>query len=246
LSDIALALTTDVDLLCLDAGNTIIFLDHARLAELCAGVGFVTSAAALVRAEGEAKIAVEIGEGLDLGWTDAEVLGKRSWAVVVATILQKAGLARERVATVMQPIWSEHRTRNLWSVVPTGLREGVARVRARGVRVAVVSNSEGMLDRVLADLGIADVFDCLIDSAVVGVEKPDPRIFRLTLERMEVDALRTVHLGDTYATDVVGARAAGVRVGLIDVHGHYAAHHPDVPRVRSVAQLADAIAARRS
>ncbi len=241
LSDIDSALTTDVDLLCLDAGNTVIFLDHARLSRLCAGEGFETSSEVLIRAEGDAKVAVELGEALDVGWSDAEVLGKRSWALVVATILQRAGLATERVPRVLSPLWAAHRAHNLWSLVPDGLHEALDRLRARGVKVAVVSNSEGMLDAVLDDLGILGAFDCTIDSAAVGVEKPDPRIFQIALERNGASADRAVHIGDTYATDVIGARSAGVRVGLIDVHGHLAGRHLDVPRVESVVRLADAI-----
>jgi HAD superfamily hydrolase (TIGR01509 family) len=243
--DLDPALVADVDLLCLDAGNTVIFLDHARLARLCAREGWLVSPAALERAEGAAKVAIERGEGLDLRWSDAGVLGKRAWAMVVATMLARAGLATGAVEGFVQTLWSEHRARNLWSLVPDGLTQAVARARDRGVQVAIISNSEGMLEAILADLGILQAFDWVVDSSLVGVEKPDPRIFRFALDRAGVTAARALHLGDTYATDVVGARAAGLRVGLVDVYDHFAGRHLDVPRVASVAQVADAIVAAR-
>lgn len=56
---------------------------------------------------------------------------------------------------------------------------------------------------------------------------------------------RALHLGDTYATDVLGARAANVRVALVDPHGHARGRHLDVPRVPGAAEVADVIARTR-
>jgi putative hydrolase of the HAD superfamily len=119
-------------------------------------------------------------------------------------------------------------------------------VRARGVHVAIVSNSEGMLEPLFAKLGILRHFDAVLDSGKLGVEKPDPRIFEAALARFGVPASRSLHLGDTYATDVLGARAAGLRTALIDPHGHYEGRHPDVPRVAGVVEVAQAILGGRT
>jgi HAD superfamily hydrolase (TIGR01509 family) len=111
------------------------------------------------------------------------------------------------------------------------------------VPVAVVSNSEGQLQTLFDNLGIGGVFDLVVDSHVVGVEKPDPRIFAPVLARFGVAAADALHLGDTWATDVVGARAAGMRVGLIHAFGHYDGHYEDVERVGGVAEACRAIVA---
>lgn len=239
-------LVRDADLLCLDAGNTVIFLDHARLATLCAREGFATGAAALVRAEGETKLALERDEAFDFEWSQAHRMAVRGWARTIGTMLVLAGLPRERVPVLLEALWPEHVARNLWSLVPAGLVDSLARARARGVHVAVVSNSEGMLEALFQSLGILRAFDLVIDSGVVGIEKPDPRIFRIALERFAVPPARALHLGDHYTTDVVGARAAGVRVALVDPHGHLAGRHLEVPRVPGVPEVADAIARTRS
>jgi len=238
------ALVQGVDLLSLDAGNTVIFLDHARLAASCEKEGFSASAEALIRAEGHAKVALECGEALDLGW-ETQVAGTRSWALVVGTMLSRAGLAQARVPAFLTALWEEHRVRNFWTLVPDGLLDAVARVRAAGVRVAIVSNAEGTIASVLERVGLADAFDLVIDSGLVGVEKPDPRIFRIVLDHFGVPAERALHVGDTYATDILGARAAGMRVALIDPYGHFTGRHPDVARVESTAQVADAIVQAR-
>ncbi len=240
--DIDSALIRDVDLLCLDAGNTVVFLEHERLAAVCAREGLATSAQSLVHAEGQAKVAIECGDAVDVEWSNAHAPGGRGWGLVVGTMLHRAGLPVDRVPRFLGALWPDHRRRNFWSLVPAGLVEALGRLRSRGVPVAVISNSEGFLEEILEEQGILPAFDLVIDSGVVGVEKPDPAIFRIALDRTGVAARRALHLGDTYATDVLGARAAGVRVALIDPYGHLSGRHPDVPRVPGAPQVADAIA----
>jgi HAD superfamily hydrolase (TIGR01509 family) len=246
LSDIDPTLIRDVDLLCLDAGNTVVFLDHDRLTAECDREGFATSAKTLIRAEGEAKCAIESGEGLVVGWSQAHVPSARGWGLVVGTMLGRAGLAAGRIPRLLDACWTAHSHRNLWSLVPHGLREALDGVRATGVRVAVVSNSEGTLEKLFDDLGILASFDLIIDSGIVGIEKPDAGIFRVALEHFRVPAARALHLGDTYATDVLGARAAGMRVALIDPYDHFAGQHADVLRVPGAPQVANAIARARA
>jgi putative hydrolase of the HAD superfamily len=67
------------------------------------------------------------------------------------------------------------------------------------------------------------------------VEKPDPRLFEIALERSSADAATTIHVGDLYQVDVVGARAAGIRGVLLDENGLY--DGVDCPRVQSLAEL---------
>ncbi len=69
-----------------------------------------------------------------------------------------------------------------------------------------------------------------------GVEKPDPRLFLLALERLGASPGEAVHVGDFYSVDVVGARAAEVRPILVDEADLYP--DADCPRVRSLADLA--------
>jgi putative hydrolase of the HAD superfamily len=239
-------LVDDVDLLSLDAGNTVVFLDHARLAQACARQGFSTTAGALIHAEGQAKRAHEAGELMDFSWARDHVSSSRGWAAVVGTILTCAGLARQQVSGVLEALWAEHCVRNFWSVVPEGLVDALSHARAQDVRVAVVSNSEGMLERLFDDLGILPSFDLVVDSGVVGIEKPDPGIFRIALDRLGVPPGRALHVGDNFATDVLGARAAGIRVALIDPFDHLAGRHVDVPRVPGATEVARAIAAARA
>jgi putative hydrolase of the HAD superfamily len=239
------ALVRDVDLLCLDAGNTVVFLDHERLARACSRLGFGTTAGALDRAEAQMKHAIERGAGVEVEWAQSHVESARGWGGVVGTMMHAAGCETDRLGQLLSALWSEHRTLNFWCRLVDGLVPAVDRVRAAGVRVAIVSNSEGKLEELFDGLGLARVFDLVIDSGVVGIEKPDPRIFRLALDRFGVASGRALHLGDTFGPDVLGARAAGLRVGLIDPRGHLAGRHADVPRVPGVPEVARAIAEAR-
>jgi putative hydrolase of the HAD superfamily len=238
-------LVRDVDLLCLDAGNTVIFLDHVRLAELVRGQGHDVHAEVLVRTEGEAKALAESGGLLDVAWTHRDRPGAIGWGKMVGTMVHRAGVPEAGVPALLDAAWAAHEARNLWCKVPDGMGDALDAIRALGVKVAIISNSEGMLDRLFTDLGVLRHFDLVVDSGKVGIEKPDPRIFGVALERFAVVPAHVLHLGDVFATDVLGARAAGLRHALIDPYGHYAGRHADVPRVPGVVAVARALEGTR-
>jgi putative hydrolase of the HAD superfamily len=178
---------------------------------------------------------------VEVPWADERAPGAKGWGRMIATMLARAGADRGRLSALVEMLWRDHKRLNLWSLVPAGFKAAMASLRAHGVRVVLVSNSEGMLAELFKQLGIFDAFDLLLDSGKVGVEKPDPRIFQIALERYGVAPDAAIHLGDTYATDVLGARAAGLRTALIDPYDHYAGLHEDVPRVPGVVEFARAI-----
>jgi putative hydrolase of the HAD superfamily len=243
--DIDPKLVREVDLLSLDAGNTVVFLDHDRLAAACRHRGFAVSVERLVLAEGDAKRALEEGTTVRVAWSHGEFGPARSWAELVGTMLHRSGLPLEEIPGALDALWLQHRERNFWSRVPPGTEPALARVRALGVRVAIVSNSEGMLEDLFQELGLTESFDLVLDSGVVGIEKPDAAIFRLALDHFDLPPARVLHLGDTFATDVVGARAAEIRVALVDPFGHFEGRHGDVPRVPGAPEVANAIAEAR-
>jgi HAD superfamily hydrolase (TIGR01509 family) len=234
-------LVRGVECLSLDAGNTVIFLDHGRLARLLGELGHHAAERALIDHEGEAKRLYETNGLFEVRWSFESAPGAGGWGRMVGTIVKLAGVPEARVPEVLAALWKEHVAFNLWSAVPPGLGAALDALAARGIKVVVVSNSEGMLAPLFSRLGIASHFDAVVDSGLVGVEKPHPKIFRMALEPFGIAAENALHLGDTFATDIVGARAAGLRSALIDPFGHYEGLHPDVPRVPSVVAVAEAI-----
>jgi len=112
----------------------------------------------------------------------------------------------------------------------------LARLRAAGLRLAAVSNSDGSLPSELAALGLADAFDAVLDSALEGCEKPDGGIFAEALQHLDCLPQDACFVGDGIVNDMLGALRAGIRhVVLYDRHGL----HPSVPlpTVRRLGQL---------
>ncbi|HRK20585.1 MAG TPA: HAD-IA family hydrolase [Fimbriimonadaceae bacterium] len=89
-------------------------------------------------------------------------------------------------------------------------------LQERGVKLAVLSNWDYSLHRVLRILGLTDYFDVVVASLEEGVEKPEPRIFEVVLERLGADPRKTLHVGDDPLDDVIGASRAGLRSAFLD------------------------------
>lgn len=92
-------------------------------------------------------------------------------------------------------------------------------IRDQGVRLAVISNWDRRLPKILDDLELMPFFETVTVSGMEGVEKPSPEIFRRTLDRLELPPEQVIHVGDSPHDDYGGAAAAGLRPVLIDRHG---------------------------
>jgi HAD superfamily hydrolase (TIGR01509 family) len=109
----------------------------------------------------------------------------------------------------------------VWNQVLPGVREGLALLRARGLRLVAVSNSDGSAEAVLVATGLRDAFEAVVDSHHVGFSKPDPRLFDAARAVIGVPARNVAHVGDLYETDILGAHAAGIAAILIDSSGFW-------------------------
>lgn len=78
--------------------------------------------------------------------------------------------------------------------------------------LVLVTNFYGNISTVLADFGIADCFKGVVESAVAGVRKPDPEIFRLGMKKLGIKAEEALVIGDSYSKDIKPAEALGCRV----------------------------------
>jgi HAD superfamily hydrolase (TIGR01549 family) len=121
-----------------------------------------------------------------------------------------------------------------WDQILRGTRDALVRI-GQNFRIAVISNADGAIGRVLSRCGIADCFESVTDSGIVGFEKPHPKIFAAALETMQVRPDESLYVGDVYSVDYVGARNAGMQAVLFDVAGAY--RDRKLPRVESMEQL---------
>lgn len=121
-----------------------------------------------------------------------------------------------------------------WDQIPPGTRDALCRIR-QNFRIAVISNADGGIERILSRCGIADCFETITDSGIVGVEKPRREIFESALTAMKARAGESLYVGDMYSVDYRGARNAGMQAVLLDVAGAY--RDRELPRVESLEQL---------
>lgn len=210
-----------------DAGGVLVHPNWARVAQVLRAHGVNVDARALEAAEPRAKHRFDTASTIN-ATTDAS----RGW-LYFNLVLEGAGLTTSPATdAALEELKVYHTQTNLWESVTPGARETLEALRQRGLTLIVTSNANGRLHALFERLELGRYFDVIVDSFLEGVEKPDPRLFLTAVMRANASATATLHIGDLYHVDVVGARAAGMPALLVDPDDLYAA--ADCPRVRTV------------
>jgi putative hydrolase of the HAD superfamily len=217
-----------LDAVLFDAGGVLVDLDYSYLKRLVAPHNGEVTELELSGAEAHARREINNGvrEGHSVGG---------AWRDYFHVILGRIGVPGDEHDAIIDSLWEAHEKVGLWTVACNGALEAVALLKERGLRLGVVSNAEGTVARNLDDAGFKGAFETVVDSHLVGVEKPDPAIFRIALERMSLDPERTVFVGDLPEVDVKGARAAGIPAVLLDRHRLY--DGVPAPRITALEEL---------
>jgi putative hydrolase of the HAD superfamily len=219
-----------VETIFLDAGGVLVWPNWQRISVALLRHGVKVDPAMLGRADPHARRALDLSDVIS-GSSD-----QRRGSMYFNLVLTHAGVPlSERTEDALSEMREYHARFNLWELVPDFVPQALGRLRADGFRLGVVSNANGTLHEAFDRLGLAPFFEVIIDSADEGVEKPHPRLFEVALERAGATPATTVHVGDLYHVDVVGARAAGLSAILVDEAD--LRHGVDCPRVRSIAEL---------
>lgn len=222
----------------LDAGGVLCHPNWSRVSAALADVGVTVSVEALQRAEPYAK--KDIDDAVIVGGTtDAS----RGW-IYFDKVLEHAGIPPSTATrAALSVLHDYHRAENLWENVPGEVEPTLAALRELKLTLVVVSNANGRLRYLFDRVGLTAAFDVVLDSHEWGVEKPDPRLFQIALEQAGATAAETIHVGDLFHIDVVGARSAGLRDAvLLDAAGLYP--HVDCPRIASLAELVPLVRSR--
>lgn len=206
-----------------DVGQTILSPDYVFMQSLLADYH--------TRAELDA-----LAKGAALG-REKFLRGKQGdrWKEFFTFWLQYVGANAQDIPTMLKLIHEHHHRVHLWNYVESTARETFEWLRAHNYRMAVVSNADGKVERMLKHLQLDHFFECIIDSQIVGVEKPDPAIFGFALERMQLAPQACLYVGDNYDRDVIGARRAGLTPVLIDPYEVVV--EQDVPRIKMLVEL---------
>ena len=201
----------------LDLGDTLMYV-HPDVPtvylETCREMGLEVEPAgvseALHAGERHYREALRTGRSFESSMSDARAF----WEEYNSLILRELGAPGD--TAVMARILSERFwSPPAWRVFPE-VPEVLAALRGAGLRLAVISNFTDALVAVCRTHELDGYFDSMLASTVTGSQKPDVGIFREALRRTGADPRSSIHVGDNYVADVLGARAAGIDGVLVD------------------------------
>lgn len=186
-----------------DFGQTLVAIDPATLVERLAEIGITATETSIFGALGAAFAASDriVGQGG----------ASAAWLGFMDVLLGAAAVGDADRARAVPWLFEQQRVRNLWRRPIPGMIELCRELGAAGVPIGLVTNSEGRAAELVAELGWTDALPVVADSGVLGLEKPAPAIFDWMAERLGVPVFETVHVGDSFPADVMGAIGAGMR-----------------------------------
>lgn len=218
-----------------DAGNTVMLINYAVVTEALGLEGFEVEETLVREAEYRARVRLDpiLAQRSS---TEAPKIFETYIRFVCESLGVEWGAAAERA---FQRIAEYNREHNLWNRPNPQAPAVLERLHRRDLALGMISNSDGTIAQIISKQGFAPYFQFVLDSRVTGVEKPDPRIFQMALERAGVSAAEAVYIGDLYSIDVVGSRAAGLEAILLDPAGLWG--HVDCLKARDLSEAANLV-----
>ena len=209
-----------------DAGNTLLRINYAAIARQLALRGIRKSLEAVAHAEYRARVRLDPHLAPGASTESRSVAG-----YYFRYVLEELGITDEETIRAVAEWRRQYNLPvGLWHLPDPEAETALKLTREAGLAAGVISNSNGSVRSILEETGLAAHLDFILDSAVVGVEKPDPRIFRLGLAEARVEPAEAVYIGDLYSVDVLGARGAGMEAVLLDPGGVWGARDCPVAR----------------
>jgi putative hydrolase of the HAD superfamily len=159
-------------------------------------------------------------------WSTSSTRSREMWRAIYDVFLTEVGIPHDH-DRLFEALYSRFTDLATYRLHPDALPT-LERLGATDLLLGLISNFEAWLERLLEALEVGHYFAVTVISGVEGVEKPDPQIFRIALERAEVEPAHSVYVGDHPFFDVAAAREAGMMPVLIDRRGR----HPDAEGIR--------------
>jgi putative hydrolase of the HAD superfamily len=213
-----------------DLGGTVLEIRHDAIAGILARHGAAPAPGWEPAAERQGRVRMEAAYAAG---ADRSAV----WRAFFEGMMESTGTPPAVWGPAFEDVARHNREHHLWERELAGMGDALEGLRARGYRVAAVSNSDGRAPDLLARLGLAERFELVIDSHLVGVEKPDVRIFQLACAQLGLAPARCAYVGDVLAFDAEGARAAGLVPVLFDAYGSYDDVPAGIARVTGPADL---------
>ena len=222
----------------LDLGNTLVSIDFAWVRDELERRGVSATESELQRAEAAARPSVSRAVR-QTGNSEGGDAFHRYLTTVLGGVASAAAMSdreRDGLAADLAPVLRlPGQSQRLWSNLLPGARQTLEMFHRAGLPVVVVSNSDGSAADIVDRQGLRDLVAGVVDSHVIGIEKPDRGIFDHALALVGASPGDVLHVGDIYDVDVVGARGAGLHAMLIDPYGDWPG--VDCARITSIAEL---------
>ncbi|HZP03120.1 MAG TPA: HAD family hydrolase [Terriglobia bacterium] len=219
-----------------DAGNTLLYPRLDLAAQVLVKHGYSASEEDFLAAErfGKKKLDEWLWPQIRRGEVPRHI-DHYYWLEYFRHLMNRIQAPRSRHESLTHQVAETFRDIQTWSRVFPEAAPYLESLRSQGYFLGVISNSVGTIEEQLQRMGLKKYFHTVLDSAIVGVEKPHPEIFQLAISQAGCKAPEAVFVGDTYATDVGGAQLSGLFGVLIDRVGAY----PDAecPRISTLPDL---------
>lgn len=225
-----------IEIVFFDAGETLLH-PHPSFPELfsatCARHGFDVSPEKVApvlfgMVRNMADVAAEAGVA---NASASEQDAYRFWTHVYRRCLTELSIEADWLADELYKVFSDGASYRLYDdALPA-----IEALRDAGFRIGLISNFEGWLEELLVELELGDVFEVSVISGLVGVEKPDARIYEIALDQAGVEPPAAAHVGDSLANDIRPPIDLGMKAVLLDRAGR---HENDTsPVIRSLLEL---------
>jgi HAD superfamily hydrolase (TIGR01549 family) len=208
-----------------DAGGTLVFPDPNFLCKTAYKYGIELSDAELFKGY------YELIYRLDRQASEQGFFSRNPWPHGYAyAVLETIGIPAFNIRKIANVANIRHRRKNLWTFTFQWVHETLSYLKDQGYIMSVLSNSDGRTQQVFDELNLTQYFEYIFDSHNLKVEKPDRRIYRKVLSKINVSQENVILVGDIFEVDIKGANLAGLGAIHIDPLGLYA----DFPGVHLV------------
>ena len=169
-----------------------------------------------------------------LGATKGVKAEKKFWSDLVFKVFEISGGLHD-FDEFFECVYDAFRSKEHWRVFEDVLESGIlGQLKSRGIKLGVVSNWDSRLPEILGSMGLAEYFDFILASTVVGSAKPDSLIFEEAIRLSGFSAGEACHIGDEIKADFHGARKAGMDAIIIDRNK---THNEDIVTINSFNEL---------
>lgn len=198
-----------------DAGGTLVFPDFEFLTQTAASVGIEISQKQLFETHCDLILALDVQTK------------KRGFLIdpfpngYTQCLFDDFVENPKIMGAIVEQVEARDQIRPLWASTHPWVAQSLSCLKSAGYQMSVISNSDGRVEQILTDLNLRNFFMQVFDSAILGVSKPDVRIFEIALAELNLAPKEAIYIGDVFSIDVLGANQAGLTAIQLDPLGLY-------------------------